>query len=109
MIGRVGADAQVPALQRMGGAQDLDRLQLEVNMRKVMSSRLRPISVTSIRRLRRSNRRTPNRLLQRPDLAGQGRLGHVQHLGGLGEAALGGDGVKGAKLAVTYRCHLWIV
>ena len=30
-------------------------------MRKVMSSRLRPMSVTSIRRRRRSNRRTPKR------------------------------------------------
>ena len=109
VIGGVGADPQMAALQGVGRAQDLDRLQLQAehaegDIQQVAAdvSHLDPPFAAV-------EQADAEPFLQRPDLAGQGRLGHVQHLGGLGETALGRHRVEGAKLAVTYRCHLCIV
>ena len=78
MIGRVGADPQVPALQRLGGGQHLHGLQLQAEHAEGDVEQVAadvgdldppPAPVEQA---------DAEPLLEGPDLAGEGRLGHVR-------------------------------
>jgi len=85
----------MPALQPLGGGQHLLGLDLQAEQAPGDLQQL-PADIGDLDLATAAVEQAHAvALLERPDLAGEGRLGHVQVAGGLGETAFGRDRVKG--------------
>jgi len=102
VIGRIGAHTQVAFLQSTRSTQQMLRLGLQAeqaareNQQFLAQRRGGDPPAAAVEQFHAIG------FLQRLDLAGKRRLGHMQGIGRLGKTALAGHRVEGAELAVVH-------
>ena len=106
MIGGVGADAEMAAFQPLGGREDLFGLRFQPEHPPGDVEEIAADVGEFDLALAAVEEADAELLFQAFDLAGEGRLSHVEGPGGFGKAALGRHSMKGPEGRVTYRCHL---
>ena len=106
VVGRIGPDAKMAFAQAPGGGEQMLRLGLQA---EEPPGQIQELAAE----LRRHDLAAPpveeadaEAFLQRLDLAGEGRLGHMEGGRSPGEAAFAGDGMKGAELGMIHRYGL---